>query len=173
MYNDPSSVIGSELSIFWIIPFIGILLSIAILPLIVPVFWQRNYGKISAFWALLFLLPFTLLKGIEIALYHFLHVLFIDYLPFIILLFSSIFFLIYVTVQACSRSFSSLSLKSSSFNYSCSQLKAYGLNFTSHSELSSCSIDSKASLSSMISLIIGQRSYSSSFNNYSETIRDQ
>ena len=88
MYNDPSSVIGSELSIFWIIPFIGILLSIAILPLIIPVFWQRNYGKISAFWALLFLLPFTLLKGIEIALYHFLHVLFIDYLPFIILLLS-------------------------------------------------------------------------------------
>ena len=86
---------------------------------------------------------------------------------FMILLFSSILFLIYVTVQACSRSFSSLSLKSSSFNYSCSQLKAYGLNFTSHSELSSCSIESKASLSSMISLIIGQRSYSSSFNNYS------
>ena len=88
MNNHPSSIIGAELSIFWIIPFIGILFSIAILPLIVPVFWHRNYGKISAFWALAFLLPFMLLKGMEIAIYQFLHVLLLDYFPFIILLLS-------------------------------------------------------------------------------------
>jgi len=88
MNDHPSLMLGVELSIFWIIPFVGILLSIAILPLIVPVFWQRNYGKVSAFWALSFLLPFTLLKGIEIARYQFLHVLLLDYFPFIILLIS-------------------------------------------------------------------------------------
>ena len=88
MHDHPSSMLGVELSIFWIIPFVGILLSIAILPLIVPVFWQRNYGKVSAFWALSFLLPFTLLKGIETAIYQFLHVLLLDYFPFIILLIS-------------------------------------------------------------------------------------
>ena len=88
MNDHPSLMLGIELSIFWIIPFVGILLSIAILPLIVPVFWQRNYGKVSAFWALSFLLPFTLLKGIEIAIYQFLHVLLLDYFPFIILLIS-------------------------------------------------------------------------------------
>ena len=88
MNDHPSLILGVELSIFWIIPFVGILLSIAILPLIVPVFWQRNYGKVSAFWALSFLLPFTLLKGIEIARYQFLHVLLLDYFPFIILLIS-------------------------------------------------------------------------------------
>ena len=88
MHDHPSLILGVELSIFWIIPFVGILLSIAILPLIVPVFWQRNYGKVSAFWSLSFLLPFTLLKGIETAIYQFLHVLLLDYFPFIILLIS-------------------------------------------------------------------------------------
>ena len=88
MHDHSSSMLGAELSIFWILPFVGILLSIAILPLIGPVFWQRNYGKVSAFWALSFLLPFTIVKGIEIAIYEFLHVLLLDYFPFIILLFS-------------------------------------------------------------------------------------
>ena len=88
MHDHSSSMLGAELSIFWILPFVGILLSIAILPLIGPVFWQRNYGKVSAFWTLSFLLPFTIVKGIEIAIYEFLHVLLLDYFPFIILLFS-------------------------------------------------------------------------------------
>lgn len=88
MHDHSSSMFGAELSIFWIFPFVGILLSIAILPLIGPVFWQRNYGKISAFWALSFLLPFTIVKGIEIAIYELLHVLLLDYFPFIVLLFS-------------------------------------------------------------------------------------
>ena len=79
MHDHSSSMLGAELSIFWILPFVGILLSIAILPLIRPVFWQRNYGKVSAFWALSFLLPFTIVKGIEIASYHFLHVILLDY----------------------------------------------------------------------------------------------
>ena len=88
MHDHSSSMLGAELSIFWILPFVGILLSIAILPLIGPVFWQRNYGKVSAFWALSFLLPFTIVKGIEIAIYELLHVLLLDYFPFIVLLFS-------------------------------------------------------------------------------------
>ena len=88
MHDHSSSMLGAELSIFWILPFLGILFSIAILPLIRPVFWHRNYGKISLFWALSFLLPFTIVKGIEISIYQFLHVLLLDYFPFIILLLS-------------------------------------------------------------------------------------
>ena len=87
-YQNISSALGAELSIFWIIPFIGILLSIAILPLVIPIFWQRNYGKVSAFWSLSFLLPFTLFKGMEVTLNQFLHVLLLEYSPFIILLIS-------------------------------------------------------------------------------------
>ena len=55
--TDINKLPGDQLGIIWIIPFVGILLSIAILPLIVPVFWHRNYGKVSAFWSILFILP--------------------------------------------------------------------------------------------------------------------
>jgi len=77
---------GSELSIFWVIPFVGILLSIAIFPLIAPHFWHHNFGKISAFWAVLFVAPFLISAGFSITFYEILHVGFLEYIPFIILL---------------------------------------------------------------------------------------
>ena len=83
-----SNHIGEELNVFSIIPFLGILLSIAILPLFVPVFWHHNYGKISAFWAFLYIIPFALWKGLEVASHQVMHVILLEYLPFIILLFS-------------------------------------------------------------------------------------
>jgi len=69
---------GSELGqlpLYSVLPFVGILLSIAILPLVKYDFWHNNFGKISAFWALLFLLPFWIIYGYEIALYELFHVL--------------------------------------------------------------------------------------------------
>ena len=53
---------GSMLSIFWVIPFVGILLSIAIFPLIAPHFWHKNFGKVSLFWAVFLLIPLLLNK---------------------------------------------------------------------------------------------------------------
>ena len=85
-YQNSSYLLGTELSIFWVIPFVGILLCIAILPLIKPSFWHHNYGKISIFWALSFLFPFTISKGLEVALYQLFHTLLLEYFPFIILL---------------------------------------------------------------------------------------
>jgi len=79
---------GSELSILWVIPFAGILLSIAIFPLIAPQFWHHNFGKISAFWAILFIGPFLFSVGFSITLYEILHVGLLEYIPFIILLLS-------------------------------------------------------------------------------------
>lgn len=79
---------GSELSLIWAIPFVGILLSIAIFPLILPRIWHKHFGKISAFWAGLFILPFTFSFGVQLALYEALHVLLLEYIPFIILLLS-------------------------------------------------------------------------------------
>jgi len=75
-----------NLSIFWIIPFIGILLSIAVFPLIAPTFWHHNFGKVSLFWALSLIIPFVLKQGIEITIYEILHVALLEYFPFIILL---------------------------------------------------------------------------------------
>jgi Na+/H+ antiporter NhaD/arsenite permease-like protein len=77
---------GADLRLFWIVPFIGILLSIAIFPLVAPSFWHHNFGKISAFWGAAFLLPFTLVFGWQLALFELLHVALLEYIPFIILL---------------------------------------------------------------------------------------
>jgi len=79
--------IGSALPIWSMLPFAGMLLSIALMPLWTPNFWHSHFVKISAFWALLFAVPFLFLyKGA--ALYEIGHIYIIDYIPFIILLWS-------------------------------------------------------------------------------------
>ena len=35
---------GSQLSVIWGVPFAGILLSIALMPLLVPHFWHHHFG---------------------------------------------------------------------------------------------------------------------------------
>jgi Na+/H+ antiporter NhaD/arsenite permease-like protein len=77
-----------NLSIFWIIPFVGILLSIAMFPLVTPNFWHHNFGKISAFWVVSFIVPFLFKEGFNVTLYEILHVGLLEYIPFIILLLS-------------------------------------------------------------------------------------
>ena len=81
-----SGLDGSQLSALWAVPFAGMLLSIALLPLVAPFFWHHHFGKVAAGWALAFLLPFAALHGPDAAALHFLHALVAEYLPFIILL---------------------------------------------------------------------------------------
>ena len=77
---------GAQLSPLWGVPFAGILLSIALLPLLAPSFWHHHYGKISAAWALAFLLPFAAIYGVGLAGVQLVHALVAEYIPFIILL---------------------------------------------------------------------------------------
>lgn len=77
---------GSTLSLWWALPFAGILLSIALFPLFAPHFWEKNFGKVSAIWIVAVLAPFLLQFGWELTLYEVLHLLLLEYLPFIILL---------------------------------------------------------------------------------------
>lgn len=77
---------GSQLGLVWIVPFVGILLSIAIFPLVAADFWHHNYGKIALFWAAAFLVPFAIQFGSSIAIDELLHTVFLEYLPFIILI---------------------------------------------------------------------------------------
>lgn len=77
--------IGVQLPLWSIIPFIGILLSIALMPLLTPRFWRNHFGKVSVGWALAFALPFLLIYKGEAA-HHLLHTLIIDYAPFLILI---------------------------------------------------------------------------------------
>ncbi len=77
--------LGAMLPLWSAIPFAGILLSIALFPLFAPVWWHHHFPKISAFWALLFAIPFLIAyKGA--ALHEILHIYIADYIPFIILL---------------------------------------------------------------------------------------
>jgi len=77
--------LGYVLPIWSIIPFIGILLSIALCPLLTPHFWHDHFGKVSAFWAILFAVPAVYVYH-ETAVIPILHIYIIDYIPFIILL---------------------------------------------------------------------------------------
>jgi len=77
---------GAQLSAIWGIPFAGILLSIALMPLLTPHFWHHHYGKVSAAWALAFLLPFAAVFGADVAGVNLVHALLAEYIPFIILL---------------------------------------------------------------------------------------
>jgi Na+/H+ antiporter NhaD/arsenite permease-like protein len=58
---------GRVLGLVWVIPFAGMLLSIALCPLVVPRLWHHHYGKIGTGWALAFLVPFALVHGIGVA----------------------------------------------------------------------------------------------------------
>ena len=77
--------LGTLLPVWSALPFAGILLSIALFPLLAPHFWHHHYPKVSAAWALLFAVPFVLRFGEE-ATHELLHVAIVDYVPFLILI---------------------------------------------------------------------------------------
>lgn len=77
---------GARLGLIWVLPFVGVLLSIAIMPLAAPAFWHHHFGKVSAAWSLLFVVPFAILFGLPTAVYEVMHTLVLEYVPFIILL---------------------------------------------------------------------------------------
>jgi Na+/H+ antiporter NhaD/arsenite permease-like protein len=67
------------------IPFAGMLLSIALFPLLAPRFWHHHYPRVSAAWALVFAAPFVLrFRGA--AVHELLHMAIVDYVPFVILI---------------------------------------------------------------------------------------
>jgi Na+/H+ antiporter NhaD/arsenite permease-like protein len=77
--------LGTQLPLWSAIPFAGILLSIALFPLLAPQFWHHHYPKVSLFWGLLLTIPFVwAFRGA--AVHEILHVALADYLPFLILL---------------------------------------------------------------------------------------
>ncbi|MBI5441781.1 MAG: sodium:proton antiporter [Deltaproteobacteria bacterium] len=79
--------LGASLPLFSGIPFAGILLSIALFPLLAPRFWHHHFGKVTAFWGLVLAVPFLISHRGE-ALYEIAHVYLADYVPFLILLWS-------------------------------------------------------------------------------------
>jgi Na+/H+ antiporter NhaD/arsenite permease-like protein len=82
---EAGSQLGERLSVWWVLPFAGILLSIALFPLLAGRFWHHHFPKVSLFWALALALPFLWFFRGE-ALHELAHILLADYVPFIILL---------------------------------------------------------------------------------------
>ncbi|MCL1833716.1 MAG: sodium:proton antiporter, partial [Leptospirales bacterium] len=77
---------AKNLSLLWAIPFLGILLSIALFPLLAPHIWHHHYGKISLFWWLLFFGAFSVNFGIATGMFYLLEVYILEFIPFIALL---------------------------------------------------------------------------------------
>jgi Na+/H+ antiporter NhaD/arsenite permease-like protein len=79
---------GASLSWPWLLPFAGILLTIAAGPLLFARLWHRHYGKFAFVWAVLTLAPMAAMYGADTALAALTHALLGDYLGFIALLFA-------------------------------------------------------------------------------------
>nr|WP_245504654.1 sodium:proton antiporter [Aquabacter spiritensis] len=79
---------GASLPFLWALPFVGMLLSIALFPLLANRFWHHHYGKVALVWALAFLVPFALTYGPGLTAHEVVHTALLEYIPFIILLFA-------------------------------------------------------------------------------------
>jgi Na+/H+ antiporter NhaD/arsenite permease-like protein len=79
---------GATLNWPWALPFVGILLTIACVPLASRHFWHDHYGKLAFVWATLTLAPMAALRGADTAFAALAHALLGDYLGFIALLFA-------------------------------------------------------------------------------------
>ena len=77
---------GRGLGPLWALPFAGVLLSIALGPLLTPRLWHHHYGKIAAFWTACSMLALVARFGGGAAADVLLHTALLEYLPFVLLL---------------------------------------------------------------------------------------
>ena len=84
--SQAAEIDGSQFSAWWGIPFAGMLLSIAILPLAAPQLWHRHFGKLAVAWVLALALPFAFVFGAAAWAASAVHTVLSEYLPFVILL---------------------------------------------------------------------------------------
>jgi Na+/H+ antiporter NhaD/arsenite permease-like protein len=77
---------GAELSGWWALPFAGMLLSIALGPLLIHHVWEPHFGKASFGWAAMFLVPCAFVFGPNVAAYVAVETMLLEYMPFVILL---------------------------------------------------------------------------------------
>jgi len=77
---------GATFGPFWALPFLGLLVSIAVFPLISHHLWEQHQGKVALFWSFLLLTPLLIFVGSGETLTALIHTVFLDYIPFIVML---------------------------------------------------------------------------------------
>ena len=68
------------------LPFVGLLVTIALLPTLAPGLWHRHYGKCVALWSIAFIVPDGMIGGIRAAVHGVAETMLLQYLPFGLLL---------------------------------------------------------------------------------------
>src|SRR5579863_1479029 len=77
---------GLMLTLPWGLPFAGLLVSIALGPLLAPKLWHAHYGKVAFMWSALTVTPLAALYGIPIGFAALVHAVLGEYASFIVLL---------------------------------------------------------------------------------------
>jgi Na+/H+ antiporter NhaD/arsenite permease-like protein len=85
--DSAEAIESGDIPLWLCIPFAGMLLSIAIFPLVNGELWEKLKPYAVAFWSILFLIPFAIKFGSSTALEQLLDSIIGDYLTFIVLLF--------------------------------------------------------------------------------------
>ncbi|MGE0500330.1 MAG: sodium:proton antiporter [Rhizobiaceae bacterium] len=78
---------GATMSLWWALPFAGILLSIATGPVLFPHVWEHHYGKFALVWSVAILVPLWAAFGFGPTIEAVSHTMLLEYVSFIILLF--------------------------------------------------------------------------------------
>src|SRR5258707_3973944 len=81
-----SDIDGGALSLLWVAPFGGMLLSLAILPGLAPRLWRRYFSLVAAFWSAAFAWPFAAIFGVGATGAMLTETVVFEFLPFIVLL---------------------------------------------------------------------------------------
>jgi Na+/H+ antiporter NhaD/arsenite permease-like protein len=86
MTEPHGAALAASYDLPWAIPFIGLLLTIALAPLLAPKLWHVHYGKLASLWAAAFLAPAAIQGGPAPLFDSVLAVALHEYLPFVLLL---------------------------------------------------------------------------------------
>lgn len=86
LYAISAGLASENLSFWWILPFCGMLGSLALMPLLATHFWETHYGKVAFAWSLITILSLMAFFGISLTQLEVLGTLFHHYLPFVIMI---------------------------------------------------------------------------------------
>lgn len=86
LFASDGGISGETLSLWWALPFGGMLVSLALMPLFASHFWEAHYGKVALGWSVVTLLFLMVFFELSLVQHEVFHTLFYHYMPFIIVI---------------------------------------------------------------------------------------